>query len=182
MKHPDSGRRTAVRARNFGNAGLRESKMYEFVTNWTLNAPIDKVWAEIKDSESWPDWWRGVLKVEKLRDGDERGVGSVHRSTWKSALPYKIVFDSEVVSISEMESIEIRAFGELEGRGLWTVSADENGPTNVRYDWQVETNKVWMRVLAPILKPFFRWNHDVIMSWGGQGLTRRLDCEILSNK
>ena len=32
----------------------------------------------------------------------------------------------------------------------------------------------WMNLLAPIAKPFFRWNHDVIMRWGEGGLRMRL--------
>jgi hypothetical protein len=160
----------------------RNSQMYEFITIWRIEAPLDRVWAEIKASETWPDWWRGVLKVEKLRDGDESGVGAVHRSTWKSALPYKLVFDSEILQIRELESIEIRAFGELEGSGIWTLTAENDSTTRVRYDWRVETNKSWMKTFAPLLKPFFRWNHDVIMGWGGEGLARRLDCRILENR
>ena len=47
--------------------------------------------------------------------------------------------------------------------------------TEVRYDWQVATTKAWMRLLAPIARPFFDWNHDVIMEWGRQGLVRRTE-------
>lgn len=154
---------------------------YQFITVWKLDAPLESVWAEIKDSESWPSWWRGVLSVEKLRDGDDSGVGAVHRSTWRSALPYNLQFDSEVVGIDEPCSIEVRAFGELEGSGIWTLTSEPDGSTLVRYDWRVETNKAWMRVLAPIMKPFFRWNHDVIMAWGGEGLARKLNCKLIEN-
>ena len=159
-------------------SGLNK-QAYEFATIWRLEAPVDEVWAEIKDSESWPEWWRGVLKVDKLRDGDDAGIGAVHRSTWRSALPYSLQFDSEVIRIEEFKSIEIRAFGELEGSGLWTLTLEPDGITVVRYNWKVATNKAWMRVLSPIMKPFFRWNHDVIMAWGGEGLARKLNCKLI---
>jgi hypothetical protein len=48
------------------------------------------------------------------------------------------------------------------------------GGTLVRYDWQVEATKGWMRLLAPLARPMFAWNHDVIIRWGHDGLTRRL--------
>lgn len=156
--------------------------MYVFVTIWRFDAPLNQAWDAIKDSEAWPDWWPGVLSVVKLGDGDDRGVGAVHRSTWKSALPYKIVFDSEVVEIVEPQLIEIRATGQLEGVGRWTLIAESDCVTRVRYDWQVDANKPWMRILAPALKPFFRWNHDVIMAWGGKGLARKLNCKLIENK
>ena len=155
---------------------------YQFVTVWRFDAPLEKVWARIKDSETWSDWWKGVLKVEKLKDGDARGVGAIHRSTWKSALPYKLVFDSETVRIEELKLIEIRAFGELDGVGVWTLIAEDTLQTSVQYDWRVKTTKRWMNLLAPVAKPFFRWNHDTIMNWGGAGLAKKLDCKLLESK
>lgn len=154
---------------------------YEFTTVWRFDAPLERVWARIEDSETWSDWWKGVLKVEKLRDGDARGVGAVHRSTWKSALPYKLVFDSETVRVEPSRLIEVRAFGELEGSGVWTLDAEDEKTTRVRYDWRVRTTKAWMNVLVPVAKPFFQWNHDTIMNWGGAGLARKLNCRLLAN-
>ncbi len=42
------------------------------------------------------------------------------------------------------------------------------------YDWIVEVTRPWMRLAAPMLRPMFTWNHGVVMSWGYQGLTRKL--------
>lgn len=152
---------------------------YEFTTVWRFAAPLRSVWREIKTTEDWPAWWRGVLGVEKLREGDGRGVGAIYRTTWKSALPYRLVFDSEIVRIEDYELIEARAFGELEGRGLWQFETDKEDQTRVQYDWRVRTNKRWMNLIAPLARPFFRWNHDVIMNRGGRGLAARLDCRLL---
>ena len=152
---------------------------YQFVTVWRFDAPVERVWTPIKDSETWSDWWKGVLKVEKLKDGDARGIGAIHRSTWKSALPYKLIFDSETVRVEELKLIEVRAFGELEGAGIWTLTAENENTTRVEYDWRVKTTKRWMNFLAPVAKPFFRWNHDHVMNWGGEGLAKKLNCKLL---
>ena len=158
------------------------AEYYEFITVWRFDAPIEKVWAEIKSSETWSDWWKGVLKVEELKSGDENGVGKIVRSTWKSALPYKLIFDSEIVRIEELKIIEARAFGELEGTGLWTFTAEDENTTHVRYDWKVRTTKSWMNLIAPLAKPFFKWNHNTIMNWGGEGLAKKLNCKLLSEQ
>jgi len=155
---------------------------YEFVTVWRFDAPVERVWARIEDSETWSDWWQGVLKVERLKDGDPRGVGAIHRSTWKSALPYKLVFSSETVRVEQLKLIEIRAFGELDGSGLWTLNAEGAKTTRVRYDWRVKTTKAWMNFLAPVAKPFFRWNHNIIMNRGGAGLAKKLNCKLLESR
>jgi uncharacterized protein YndB with AHSA1/START domain len=157
------------------------AEYYEFVTIWRFDAPLERVWEKIKDAETWSEWWKGVLRVEELSKGDENGVGSIRRSTWKSALPYKLEFDLEILRVEPMKIIEARAFGELEGVGLWTLTAENAATTHVRYDWKVRTTKAWMNIFAPIAKPFFRWNHDTIMNWGGTGLAKKLNCKLLEN-
>lgn len=147
---------------------------YKFVTVWDIEASIERVWDVIEDADAWPEWWKGVLSVTELEKGDETGVGSVRRTVWRSALPYKLEFDSEVLRVERLKLIEARAFGELDGHGRWQFEAVSEGRTRVQYDWRVKTTKAWMNVLAPIARPFFRWNHDTIMRWGEEGLKNRL--------
>lgn len=76
-----------------------------------------------------------------------------------------------VTRVEPFSRIESTAAGELEGTGLWTFS--RQGPaTLVRYDWNVRTTRPWMNALAPVARPLFRWNHDVVMAWGFQGLQK----------
>ncbi len=148
---------------------------YTFVTLWRFRAPVDAVWALLHDAEAWPAWWRGVEQVEALAAGDALGVGTVRRFTWKSVLPYRLRFDLRVTRIEKPFALEGEAFGELEGAGRWSLEADGDW-TRVRYDWTVRTTRPWMNALAPLLKPAFRWNHDVVMRRGAEGLGRRLGC------
>jgi hypothetical protein len=138
-----------------------------------VDAPLDAVWDLIHRSEEWPSWWRGVERVEVLEEGDANHVGGVRRYTWKSRLPYRLTFDMRTVRVEPQSLIEGEAFGELAGRGLWTFTA-EGRTTGVRYDWRVETTKPWMNLLAPFARPLFKWNHDVVMAWGAEGLDKRL--------
>lgn len=147
---------------------------YEFVTIWDLDATIERVWTVIEDADAWPEWWKGVLSVTELQKGDDNGVGSIRRTVWRSALPYKLEFDSEVLRVERLKLIEARAFGELDGHGLWQFETIGEDRTRVRYDWRVKTTKAWMNLLAPVARPFFRWNHDTIMRWGEEGLRKRL--------
>jgi len=153
--------------------------VYEFVTIWQFRAPQQAVWDLIFNSEDWPNWWRGVERVEKLQEGDANHVGARHRYTWKSKLPYRLVFEMETTRVQPISTIEGRAIGELQGQGLWQLTHD-GSITTVRYDWKVETTKAWMNLLAPVARPFFSWNHDVVMGWGGEGLARRLGAEQLT--
>jgi len=153
---------------------------YEFVTIWKFKAPQEKVWDLVFHSEDWPAWWRGVERVERLKEGDENHVGAIHRYTWKSKLPYTLVFEMETTRVEPMNIIEGRAVGELQGRGRWRFSS-HGEITTARYDWNVQTTKPWMNLLAPIARPFFSWNHDVVMRWGGEGLAKRLGVQLLTS-
>jgi hypothetical protein len=152
-------------------------KDYAFVTIWRVTAPIESVWNEIYHSTEWPKWWKGVESVTEIREGDERGVGSIRRYTWKSKLPYRLNFDMETIRIEPPHLLEGIAVGELQGRGLWQLSVEGN-ETIVRYDWRVETTKQWMNLLSPIARPLFEWNHNVVMSWGAKGLAERLGATV----
>ena len=147
---------------------------YCFVTNWAIPAPQERVWEALMRPEEWPDWWRGVERVELLKTGyDDLGRGAVRRYTWKSRLPYRLTFIMETTVIAPQSRIEGVASGELQGSGVWQLS-HADGMTHVQYDWQVETTKAWMRLFAPIARPLFEWNHDVVMDWGRIGLLRRV--------
>ena len=156
-------------------------KTYEFVTIWRVNAPLESVWNEIYHSREWPTWWKGVESVVEVQKGDDLGVGSIHRYTWKSKLPYRLSFDMKTIRIEPPVLLEGIATGELQGRGLWRLSAS-NGETTVRYDWRVETTKRWMNLLSPLARPLFEWNHNVVMSWGAQGLAQRLGQRVTEQK
>ncbi len=146
---------------------------YEFTTIWQFDAPVAAVWTAITEVERWPQWWRGVEGVTRLAGGNGLGVGAVYRYTWKSKLPYRLIFDMETTQVEQYKRIEGRAQGELQGTGCWTFS-EANGKTTVRYDWKVDTTKAWMNLMAPLARPFFAWNHDVIMEWGREGLVKLL--------
>jgi len=153
---------------------------YEFVTIWRINASIESVWNEIYHSKEWPNWWKGVESVIEVRKGDEGGVGSIYRYTWKSKLPYRLSFEMQTVRLEPPVLLEGIAKGELDGRGLWQLSSD-GSETIARYDWKVETTKRWMNLLAPIARPVFKWNHNAVMSWGAQGLAKRLGVSVVEH-
>jgi Polyketide cyclase / dehydrase and lipid transport len=151
---------------------------YRFTTTWVLEAERERVFQEIWDSERWPSWWKGVERVVKLEPGDEEGVGSVGRYVWKSALPYRLEFDMRTTRVERPRYMEGSAVGELAGTGRWRLF-EEDGTTAVLYDWEVETTSRWMNVLAPLARPVFAWNHDVVMRQGGEGLARLLGARLL---
>ena len=150
---------------------------YAFVTRWRTEAPLDHVVDVLGDVDRWPEWWRGVRSVERVSEGDSRGIGATHRFTFRSRLPYSLAFAMRVTQVAEPNRLSAQASGELEGTGTWTLR-DGDGTTRIRYEWNVRTTRWWMNLLAPVARPLFARNHDIVMEWGRHGLASRLDVPV----
>ena len=88
---------------------------YHFVTEWEIAAPIEAVWDAIADSLRWPRWWRGVVEVLDVSAGDAHGIGAGRRFTWRSRLPYNLVFEMRTTLVDPPHALEGVASGELAG-------------------------------------------------------------------
>ena len=132
---------------------------YSFLTTWLLEAPVEPVWDAIYDTDAWPSWWRGVSRVDELVPRGPDGLGGISRFTFRSVLPYDLVFEMRSVRVERHRLLEGVASGELEGTGRWRFFVD-GGTTAVTYEWDVATTARWMNVLSPVARPAFAWNHD----------------------
>lgn len=155
-----------------------KSFKYNFETNWKLEADIDNVWGLIS-SFTYGDWWPGVRADLVYESGDPNKIGDKYNYVFRTKLPYQLAFIAEVVRREAPHAMEIRAHGELEGRGVWELK-QEGRITYIRYTWQVNTTKKWMDRLAPILRPVFVWNHDQVMDAGAKGLADALRVKLVS--
>ena len=152
---------------------------YNFITRWKIKAPLEHVWNAIYDSEQWPNWWKGVMEVNEISNGDAEGINSVKEYVWKSRLPYTLAFKMKLKKKEQFKMLSGDAFGELEGTGTWYFG-EKNGITFVQYDWKVLTNKAWMNTFSFFLKPAFNYNHNIVMRWGAEGLAKKLNAELIS--
>ena len=127
----------------------------------------------LQDAARWPEWWRGVVRVTELEPRTRYEIA------WRSRIPYDLEFEFVVLDQDAPLSMNGRAEGDLEGTGRWRLF-EQDGVTAVTYEWKVRTTKRWMSLVAPIGRPVFEYNHDVVMRWGGEGLARRLGCKLLA--
>lgn len=152
---------------------------FRFVTVWRIEAPLPQVCDAISRCLHWPNWWKGVEKVEEFDLGDLNGIGSLRRFTWRGRLPYRLTFDMRVTRAVPLTVVEGQASGEVEGVGCWHFSS-EGLVTVVCYEWQVRTNRRWMNIIAPIARPLFKWNHDQVMRQGAEGMAHLLNARLVS--
>lgn len=147
---------------------------YCFLTEWSFEAPIDKVSQILEDVEALSAWWPSVyLKVNVLELGDSSGVGKKVELFTKGWLPYTLKWSFEVIRSDAPNGFEIRASGDFRGTGVWSLS-QEGHWTRVTFDWQIQAEKPLLRALSPILKPVFAANHRWAMKKGEESLRLEL--------
>jgi hypothetical protein len=105
--------------------------------------------------------------------------GDRYLIAWRSRIPYELEFEFQVDRVDPPGEMTGKATGELTGSGHWRLF-EQAGVTAVTYEWNVRTTRAWMNALAPVAKPVFEYNHNVVMRWGGEGLATRLGCNLLA--
>ncbi|MCI0521511.1 MAG: SRPBCC family protein [Chloroflexi bacterium] len=153
---------------------------YHFFTTWDIEAPVETVWQTIQDGRHYPDWWKYVASVKVIEAAAADGTGGKYLWKWKTALPYTLSVEMSVTEYAPPHTIESQARGELVGVGRWELKPMD-GFTRVTYDWRVGTTKPWMNLLAPLARPAFSWNHNVLMDEGGRALAARLGVRLLAS-
>ncbi|MEO1139231.1 MAG: SRPBCC family protein [Pseudomonadota bacterium] len=143
-------------------------------SRWRIEATIEEVAEALGDVERLTEWWGDVyLSVNVLDPGDENGLGRKVAFHSRGKLPYTLRWQGTVIDVEPPRSWTIRAEGDLAGQGVWTLTQD--GPVaDIVYDWTVDVEKPWMRVLAPFLWPAFTANHKWAMARGEEGLRNEI--------
>jgi uncharacterized protein YndB with AHSA1/START domain/mannose-6-phosphate isomerase-like protein (cupin superfamily) len=144
------------------------SREYLFVDEWDVAAPREAVYRAISDGRTYPQWWKPVY-ISVDADGEPE-VGKESRQHFKGRLPYHLHTRSRITRLEPPHIIEADVDGDLRGHGKWTLTETADGGTHVRFDWQVFADKPLLRLLTPILRPAFRWNHAWAIARAREGL------------
>jgi quercetin dioxygenase-like cupin family protein/uncharacterized protein YndB with AHSA1/START domain len=141
---------------------------YVFVDEWDVAAPPEAVFDALADARTYPDWWRPVY-LEAHADGPA-AVGHRSIQRFKGRLPYRLSTTTTTVRHDRPRLLVGDVEGDVRGRGTWTLTALPGGRTHVRFDWRVYADRPLLRVLTPVLRPAFRWNHGWAIARAKEGL------------
>ncbi len=141
---------------------------YVFIDEWDIDAPQDAVFDALADARTYPEWWRPVY-ITVDADGPPE-VGRISQQEFKGRLPYHLKTRSTIVQMDRPGELEVSVVGDLTGKGVWTLSPAADGGVHVRFDWRVVADRTLLRVLTPLLRPLFRWNHNWSIQRATEGL------------
>jgi len=142
---------------------------YVFVDEWDVAALPEQVFEALADARTYPEWWTPTY-LEVSADGPPK-VGRASRQRFRGKLPYTLSTVSTVVALDPPNRFEVEVVGDLRGHGVWTLTPHDD-LTHVRFDWHVHADRAIIRMLTPILRPLFRWNHAVAIRAAMRGLER----------
>ena len=64
---------------------------------------------------------------------------------------------------------EVSVVGDLTGKGTWSLTPSDGG-VHIHFDWRVIADRPLLRILTPVLRPLFRWNHTWAIARAKAGL------------
>lgn len=148
---------------------------YEFLTEWRIAAPQELIFEILKDGKEYPRWWPDVyLKADYQPSGRADGIGDRVTLLTKGWLPYRLRWTAETIHYDTPRTIEIRATGDFDGRGVWLLES-EGDETHIVFDWRLRADKPLIRWFSLFLKPIFKWNHSWAMARGYESLCREIE-------
>lgn len=140
-----------------------DRNFYVFRSEWRIDAPPDDVYLALEELRRYPDWWREIRTVTQLDD-------QTAEVRCRATLPYDLVFtSSQAVRDRQGGILEANLSGDLDGFSRWTITAEGAGTLAI-FDEEVVATKRLLQVLAPVARPVFRGNHELMMRHGQQGL------------
>lgn len=147
------------------------SNVFRFDETWRIpDASPEEVWDVLAHGELLPEWWREVyLEAEPLDGGGEPHVGARVRAKARGFLPYRLNFIIEATELEPGRLVAVKTSGDFDGRWRAELSPDGNG-TRVDLTWEVSVEQPILRMLSPVLRPAFAWNHRWTTPRGERGL------------
>lgn len=148
---------------------------YHFITRWTMPASCEEVYRTLEDAEDLARWWPSVyLDVKQIEKGQPGGVGKVIELYTKGWLPYTLRWKFKVTETHFPNGYALEAIGDFKGSGVWSFQQLASGQCEVVYDWKISAEKPLLKLLTPLLRPLFSFNHQWAMRKGKESLLLEL--------
>ncbi|HXH22890.1 MAG TPA: SRPBCC family protein [Dehalococcoidia bacterium] len=148
---------------------------YHFISRWRVRGTCEEVYEILQDAKGLPRWWPSVyLDALEIQSGGPERKDMVVRVQAKGWLPVKLNWHFAVTDSDPPRGFGLKAWGDLEGTGRWTLSQDGDF-VDVTYDWRVRGRKPVLRYTSAFFRPLFSHSHHWAMRKGEESLRLELE-------
>lgn len=148
---------------------------YHFITRWQVQATCEEVYRTLENAEDLVRWWPSVYLDAKVREkGQPGGVGKVVELYTKGWLPYTLQWKFRVTKSDFPNGYALEAIGDFVGHGEWSFKQISDETCELTYDWKISAEKPLLKLLTPLLRPLFSFNHLWAMRKGEESLKLEL--------
>lgn len=159
-------------------------RIYDWTTEWNVDAPRAEVFRILNAPEEQVDWWPSMV-VEHFEPLPDMPGGQVvvirvlqAPSVRRFAPPFILVTRSSDIERDRRTRVVVT--GDLAGV-LDTLLYDRpDGGTRIVYHWYTRATNPLMNIMGFVLTPMFRASHDHVMREGEAGL--RAYCATLASQ
>lgn len=148
-------------------------KPLRFITQWTFDEPIDRVWAVLSKPDLYPKWWPGFETVATVSGAGD--VGTVTDDLVNVGFGMRLHFRMTVEEMKAPQHSRSRVEGDSAGVTEWRLVANGRG-TSVTHLWDVTVQRRSLRLMSllPGSYGFFKRRHVSTMRAGHTNLIRLL--------
>jgi len=154
------------------------TRRFVLISRWRLRTTPARLWELLVQPADWPAWWPHLATVRQLAAGDREGIGARYAFCWRSGIGYTLRIVMTTVRAASCCELEGAASGDVSGIGLWLIEPDGPDALRLTYRWDIELDRPWMRLCAPLLRAVFARRHFAVMAAGARGMARQLACTL----
>jgi uncharacterized protein YndB with AHSA1/START domain len=154
--------------------GGRLVRIYDWETEWMIDAPLPVVYKVLTTPEEQSKWWPSmqVAHVAPLADNPDGRIIEYRvrqaQSVARLVPPFKIT--GVTADIEKEHRLRTVVTGDLVGVLETLLYSRPNGGTKIVYHWYVRVHQPVLNALGFILTPMFQASHDHVMQEGEAGL------------
>jgi uncharacterized protein YndB with AHSA1/START domain len=154
--------------------GSRPVRVYDWETEWNIDAPLADVYRVMTTPQEQYHWWPSMQVHRVISRPDNQPGGTIIYHVKQAQSVARLVPPFKITSVTDDVEPERRTrtvvSGDLIGVLETLFSARPDGGTHIRYHWYVRVRNPLLNLAGFFLGGMFRASHDHVMQEGEAGL------------
>lgn len=154
--------------------GSRLVRVYEWDTEWQIDAPLSDVYRVMTTPHDQQKWWPSMQVAQVTEHSDGRPGGTIVYHVKQAQSVARFMPPFVIRAVTEDVEPERRTRSVVDGDLIGVLDtlfyARPDGGTRIRYHWYVRVRNPLLNFSGFFFTSVFRASHDHVMDEGEQGL------------